>query len=50
MAFGNLGCAGGSLKNTLLYIQKVGGIMKGSEYSYKAKVSKLFNLKFNVSE
>lgn len=38
-AFGNLGCAGGSLKNTLLYLHKVGGIMQGLEYSYKAKVS-----------
>lgn len=40
IAYGNLGCAGGSLKNTLLYLQKVGGIMQGFEYSYKAKVFK----------
>ncbi|VVC27036.1 Peptidase C1A, papain C-terminal [Cinara cedri] len=37
MAYGNLGCSGGSLKNTLQYLQKVGGIMQGFDYSYKAK-------------
>jgi len=39
IAYGNLGCSGGSLKNTLQYLQRVGGIMQGFEYSYKAKVS-----------
>lgn len=38
IAYGNLGCSGGSLRNTLVYLQKVGGIMKGIEYTYKAKV------------
>lgn len=38
IAYGNLACAGGSLKNTLRYLKKVGGIMQGRDYSYKAKV------------
>ncbi|XP_060846849.1 procathepsin L [Rhopalosiphum padi] len=37
IAYGNLGCSGGSLKNTLQYLRRVGGIMQGLEYSYKAK-------------
>jgi len=42
IAYGNLGCSGGSLKNTLQYLQRVGGIMQGIEYPYKAKVCTSF--------
>lgn len=38
IVYGNLGCAGGSLKNALLYLKNIGGIMEGKYYSYKAKV------------
>lgn len=49
IAYGNLGCSGGSLKNTLQYIQRVGGIMQGIEYSYKARVSTSVFSHINVS-
>ncbi|XP_050527027.1 procathepsin L-like [Daktulosphaira vitifoliae] len=37
IAYGNLGCSGGSFRNTLEYIKRVGGIMQGIDYTYKAK-------------
>ena len=37
-ATGNLGCSGGSLKNTLTYLERSRGIMSGANYPYKAKV------------
>lgn len=36
---GNLGCAGGSLRNTLKYVQSVGGLMLEDDYPYTAKVN-----------
>ncbi|KAI5731792.1 trophozoite cysteine proteinase-like isoform X4 [Diaphorina citri] len=36
---GNLGCAGGSLRNTLNYVQFAGGLMKEEDYPYKGKQS-----------
>lgn len=35
---GNHGCTGGSLRNTLRYLEKCKGLMSSSEYPYKAKV------------
>jgi len=35
---GNLGCAGGSLRNTLKYIQAAGGLMFENQYPYTGKV------------
>lgn len=35
---GNYGCSGGSLRNTLRYLDKVGGLMAYSDYPYIAKV------------
>ncbi|XP_065207127.1 procathepsin L-like [Planococcus citri] len=36
---GNLGCAGGSLRNMLKYVQSVGGVMLEEDYPYTAKQS-----------
>nr|CAD7402221.1 unnamed protein product [Timema cristinae] len=35
---GNYGCSGGSLRNTLRYLERSGGLMTASEYPYTAKV------------
>lgn len=35
---GNLGCSGGSLRNTLRYLEKAKGLMAKTYYPYKAKV------------
>lgn len=46
---GNLGCSGGSLRNTLRYLEKAKGLMPQSRYSYTAKVrSFLFFLFFVI--
>lgn len=34
---GNLGCSGGSLRNTLRYLEKAKGLMARAEYPYKGK-------------
>lgn len=39
---GNLGCAGGSLRNTLRYLEKAKGLMAQEQYPYKGKVCRLF--------
>lgn len=36
---GNYGCGGGSLRNTLKYLDKSGGLMAYNDYPYVAKVS-----------
>ncbi|XP_063992441.1 cathepsin 8-like isoform X2 [Diachasmimorpha longicaudata] len=36
---GNLGCAGGSLRNTMKYFERVGGLMAQVNYPYKARES-----------
>lgn len=36
--FGNFGCGGGSLRNTLRYLEDAGGLMTYDEYPYTAKV------------
>lgn len=36
---GNLGCSGGSLRNTMKYLEKSGGLMKGEQYPYISEVS-----------
>lgn len=38
---GNLGCSGGSLRNTLRYLEKAKGLMAKKYYPYKAKVRAL---------
>lgn len=38
---GNIGCAGGSLKNTLRYLDRSKGIMAGVSYPYTAQVKNL---------
>lgn len=38
LTFGNYGCAGGSLRNTLRYIEKTGGLMAYTDYPYASKV------------
>lgn len=35
---GNLGCSGGSLRNTLRYLEKAKGLMASSHYPYRAEV------------
>ncbi|XP_060661249.1 procathepsin L [Drosophila nasuta] len=35
--YGNRGCIGGSLRNTLKYLQATGGIMRSLDYRYTAK-------------
>ncbi|XP_022915428.1 cathepsin 8 [Onthophagus taurus] len=37
---GNFGCSGGSLRNTLKYLDKVGGLMAFDDYPYVAKENK----------
>uniref|UniRef100_A0A6P7GKY9 Cathepsin L2-like n=1 Tax=Diabrotica virgifera virgifera TaxID=50390 RepID=A0A6P7GKY9_DIAVI len=37
LPFGNYGCAGGSLRNTLRYLEKVGGLMAYKDYPYKSR-------------
>lgn len=37
-ATGNRGCAGGSLRNTLRYLERSKGLMARSEYPYQAQV------------
>lgn len=39
---GNLGCSGGSLRNTLRYLEKAKGLMAKKYYPYKAKVRTFF--------
>lgn len=36
---GNYGCGGGSLRNTLKYLDKTGGLMAYADYPYVARVS-----------
>ncbi|XP_045481479.1 procathepsin L-like isoform X1 [Harmonia axyridis] len=38
--FGNFGCGGGSLRNTLRYLEHAGGLMTYDEYPYTAKQQK----------
>ncbi|CRK94177.1 CLUMA_CG007693, isoform A [Clunio marinus] len=38
--YGNHGCAGGSLRTTLKYLQKSGGLMREVDYPYNAKQNK----------
>ncbi|XP_055545064.1 procathepsin L-like [Wyeomyia smithii] len=40
---GNQGCAGGSLRYTLKYLESCGGIMRESDYPYTGAVSVLIN-------
>lgn len=40
---GNYGCSGGSLRNTLKYLDKSGGLMTSIDYPYIAKV-RTYNL------
>lgn len=35
---GNLGCNGGSLRNTLQYLERAGGLMLSSSYPYRSQV------------
>lgn len=35
---GNYGCGGGSLRNTLKYLDKTGGLMAYVDYPYAARV------------
>lgn len=41
-AIGNRGCAGGSLRNTLRYLEKSKGLMAESQYPYTAEVRSPF--------
>lgn len=36
---GNHGCSGGSLRNTLKYLEGCGGLMRDKDYPYVAAVS-----------
>uniref|UniRef100_A0A182TYA2 Cathepsin propeptide inhibitor domain-containing protein n=1 Tax=Anopheles melas TaxID=34690 RepID=A0A182TYA2_9DIPT len=38
-ANGNLGCGGGSLRNTLKYLEQAGGVMREVDYPYTSSVS-----------
>lgn len=40
---GNHGCSGGSLRNTLRYLEERGGLMREKDYPYVAAVSKPIN-------
>ncbi|XP_046868985.1 procathepsin L isoform X3 [Drosophila willistoni] len=40
ISFGNQGCTGGSLRNTLRYLQATGGLMRSSDYKYVSKKEK----------
>jgi cathepsin L len=43
-SFGNHGCAGGSLRTTLKYLESSGGLMREEDYPYVASVSCNFNV------
>lgn len=43
---GNHGCAGGSLRNTLRYLEHSGGLMREEDYPYTASVSFVFFFNF----
>lgn len=36
--YGNQGCTGGSLRNTLNYLKETGGLMRSMDYKYVSKV------------
>ncbi|KAH8246757.1 hypothetical protein KR038_007654 [Drosophila bunnanda] len=40
VSHGNQGCVGGSLRNTLNYLQSTGGIMRAEDYKYYSKKGK----------
>ncbi|SPP81668.1 cathepsin L1 isoform X1 [Drosophila guanche] len=40
VSHGNQGCIGGSLRNTLKYLQSTGGIMRSDDYKYASKKGK----------
>ncbi|XP_022231264.2 procathepsin L isoform X2 [Drosophila obscura] len=40
VSHGNQGCIGGSLRNTLKYLQSTGGIMRSDDYKYVSKKGK----------
>ncbi|KAH8410590.1 hypothetical protein KR009_005703 [Drosophila setifemur] len=40
VSHGNQGCVGGSLRNTLNYLQSTGGIMRAEDYKYVSKKGK----------
>ncbi|XP_017155366.1 cathepsin L1 [Drosophila miranda] len=40
VSHGNQGCTGGSLRNTLKYLQSTGGIMRSDDYKYVSKKGK----------
>lgn len=40
---GNHACGGGSLKTTLRYLENCGGLMRDSDYPYKAAVCEIFD-------
>ncbi|CAH2007901.1 unnamed protein product [Acanthoscelides obtectus] len=40
LSYGNYGCAGGSLRNTLRYLEKIGGLMTYNDYPYASKQQK----------
>lgn len=45
---GNHGCAGGSLRTTLRYLQQCGGLMREKDYPYTATVSPFQFVKMSV--
>ncbi|XP_011194246.1 procathepsin L [Zeugodacus cucurbitae] len=40
VSFGNQGCTGGSLRNTLKYLEATGGLMREKDYKYVSKKGK----------
>lgn len=42
VVMGNHGCFGGSLRNTLRYLENSGGLMREQDYPYTASVSRCF--------
>ncbi|KAJ8918775.1 hypothetical protein NQ315_015095 [Exocentrus adspersus] len=42
VSYGNYGCGGGSLRNTLRYLEKVGGLMTYTDYPYVSKQQRCF--------
>ncbi|XP_017853478.1 cathepsin L1 [Drosophila busckii] len=40
ISYGNQGCTGGSLRNTLKYLQATGGLMRSDDYKYTSKKGK----------
>lgn len=48
VSVGNHGCSGGSLRNTLRYLESCGGIMRAVDYPYTSSVREAYALSVSL--